>query len=66
MQVGAVGVQVGFAFRRVEMALSFFVTKLPAISGLAAQAERLDALITGWWSCDKTPYQACDFISLRV
>jgi hypothetical protein len=47
LRLGSILGQVGFAFRRVEMALSFFVTKLPAISGLAAQAERLDALITG-------------------
>ena len=36
--------QVGFAFRRIEDALNFLVDKLPRFSGLAAEAERLDAL----------------------
>ena len=39
--------QVGFSFRRIEMALNYIVDHLPALSGLAAETERLDALFEG-------------------
>ena len=39
--------QVGFAFRRIEMALNYIVDNLSTFSGLAAQSERLDALFLG-------------------
>ena len=40
-------VQVGFAFNRIESALSYLVNHLARFSGLAAQTERLDALFAG-------------------
>ncbi len=40
-------VQVSFAFRHIEGALNYFVDNLDKFSGLAAQSERLDALLTG-------------------
>ena len=39
--------QVGFAFNRIESALSYLVNHLARFSGLAAQTERLDALFAG-------------------
>ena len=39
-------VQVGFAFSKIEGALSYIVTHLAAVSNLAAETERLDALMT--------------------
>jgi putative ATP-binding cassette transporter len=39
-------VQVGFAFNKIEGALSYVVTHLAAMSNLAAETERLDALMT--------------------
>ncbi|KAK9810744.1 hypothetical protein WJX73_004440 [Symbiochloris irregularis] len=45
LQFGVI-TQVGFAFRRIETALNYLVDKLPAISGLAAETERLDVLFT--------------------
>jgi hypothetical protein len=39
--------QVGFAFQRIETALSMIVSNLNGLSGLAAQTERLDALFKG-------------------
>ena len=39
--------QVGFAFNRIESALSYLVTNMGKFSGLAAQTERLDALFAG-------------------
>jgi vitamin B12/bleomycin/antimicrobial peptide transport system ATP-binding/permease protein len=38
-------VQVGFAFSKIEGALSYIVTHLAALSNLAAETERLDALM---------------------
>ena len=43
----ALRVQVGFAFNRIESALSYLVNHLARFSGLAAQTERLDALFAG-------------------
>ena len=43
--------QVGFAFRRIEMALNYIVDNLSQFSGLAAQAERLDTLFAGEVYC---------------
>ena len=40
-------VQVGFAFRRIEMALNYIVDNLTEFSGLAAESERLDTLFSG-------------------
>ena len=40
-------VQVSFAFNRIESALSYILNHLDEISGLAAEAERLDALLSG-------------------
>ena len=40
--------QVSFAFNRIESALSYILNHLGEISGLAAEAERLDALLSGW------------------
>ena len=39
--------QVGFAFRSVENALTMIVRNLESFSGLAAETERLDALAAG-------------------
>ena len=39
--------QVSFAFNRIESALSYILAHLQELSGLAAQAERLDALLSG-------------------
>lgn len=39
--------QVGFAFHRIETALSMLVTNLSDLSGLAAKTERIDALFKG-------------------
>lgn len=39
--------QVGFAFNRIESALSYLVNHMGKFSGLAAQTERLDALFAG-------------------
>ena len=39
--------QVGFAFRRIEMALNYIVDNLTTFSGLAAESERLDTLFSG-------------------
>ena len=39
--------QVGFAFRHIEGALNYLVNNLDKFSGLAAETERLDALLTG-------------------
>jgi ABC-type uncharacterized transport system fused permease/ATPase subunit len=39
--------QVSFAFRHIEGALNYFVDNLDKFSGLAAESERLDALLTG-------------------
>jgi len=36
--------QVGFAFHRIEKALSLLVANLSDLSGLAAKTERIDAL----------------------
>ena len=43
--------QVGFAFRSVEHALTIIVRNLESFSGLAAETERLDALATGRHIC---------------
>lgn len=40
-------VQVGFAFHRIEAALSVLIMKMADFSGLAAQTERLEALLDG-------------------
>jgi hypothetical protein len=42
-----VHVQVGFAFGRIESALTVLVANLSELSGLAAKTERIDALFTG-------------------
>ena len=47
-------VQVGFAFRRIEMALNYIVDNLTEFSGLAAQSERLDTLFSGVHFCTNT------------
>ena len=39
--------QVGFAFSRIEHALSMLITNLSELSGLAAKTERIDALFKG-------------------
>ncbi|KAH7621929.1 hypothetical protein Ndes2526B_g02746 [Nannochloris sp. 'desiccata'] len=39
-------VQVGFAFSKIEGALSYVITHLAQVSNLAAETERLDALMT--------------------
>ena len=39
--------QVGFAFHRIEAALSVLIMKMADFSGLAAQTERLEALLDG-------------------
>lgn len=39
--------QVTFAFGRIESALNYILSHLNELSGLAAQAERLDALLSG-------------------
>ena len=39
--------QVSFAFGRIESALNYILNHLNELSGLAAQAERLDALLAG-------------------
>jgi putative ATP-binding cassette transporter len=39
-------IQVGFAFNKIEGALSYVVTHLASLSNLAAETERLDALMT--------------------
>ena len=39
--------QVGFAFNRIEGALSLLVQNLSDLSGLAAKTERIDTLFTG-------------------
>lgn len=39
-------IQVGFAFSKIEGALSYLVTHLAEVSNLAAETERLDALMT--------------------
>ena len=39
--------QVTFAFGRIESALNYILNHLNELSGLAAQAERLDALLSG-------------------
>ena len=41
-----VWLKVGFAFRRIEVALNYLVDNLPQMSGLAAETERLDGLFT--------------------
>lgn len=40
-------VQIAFAFRHIEGALNYLVNNLDQFSGLAAEAERLDALVQG-------------------
>ncbi len=40
-------VQVSFAFSRIESALNYILNHLQELSGLAAEAERLDALLSG-------------------
>ncbi len=45
--VGCLSLQVSFAFNRVESALSYILAHLSELSGIAAEAERLDALLTG-------------------
>ncbi len=42
-----VSAQVGFAFHRIEAALSVLIMKMADFSGLAAQTERLEALLDG-------------------
>ena len=39
--------QVSFAFSRIESALNYILNHLNELSGLAAEAERLDALLSG-------------------
>ena len=39
--------QVAFAFRHIEGALNYLVDNLDKFSGLAAESERLEALLTG-------------------
>lgn len=39
--------QVSFAFSRIESALNYILNHLQELSGLAAEAERLDALMSG-------------------
>lgn len=39
--------QVSFAFSRIESALNYILNHLQELSGLAAEAERLDALLSG-------------------
>ena len=41
----------GFAFHRIEKALSLLVANLSDLSGLAAKTERIDALFAGASSC---------------
>lgn len=45
--IASTPLQVGFAFRRIEMALNYLVDNLPQLSGLAAETERLDVLLAG-------------------
>jgi hypothetical protein len=49
-----VHVQVGFAFGRIESALTVLVANLSELSGLAAKTERIDALFTGGF-CHPVP-----------
>jgi len=39
--------QVSFAFSRIESALNYILSHLQELSGLAAEAERLEALLSG-------------------
>ncbi len=52
--------QVGFAFNRIEGALSLLVQNLSDLSGLAAKTERIDTLFTGAASrrCPEPPWMA--------
>jgi hypothetical protein len=43
--------QVGFAFGRIESALTVLVANLSELSGLAAKTERIDALFSGVYKC---------------
>ena len=54
--------QVSFAFGRIESALNYILNHLNELSGLAAQAERLDALLAGGpfsWSILNFMYDSC-------
>ena len=55
--------QVSFAFNRIESALSYILAHLQELSGLAAQAERLDALLSGE---TLTPDAACCTICILI
>lgn len=47
MITSKVSAQVGFAFHRIEAALSVLIMKMADFSGLAAQTDRLEALLDG-------------------
>lgn len=59
--------QVSFAFNRIESALSYILAHLQELSGLAAQAERLDALLSGEYiSIDARCWLLHDFHPMAV
>ena len=51
--------QVSFAFGRIESALNYILNHLNELSGLAAQAERLDALLAGMATSGSLPLARC-------
>lgn len=57
--------QVSFAFGRIESALNYFLTHLNELSGLAAQAERLDALLAGMAALASFKLCTCAAVSMQ-
>lgn len=58
--------QVSFAFSRIESALNYILSHLQELSGLAAEAERLEALLSGAYPHACTWSLCIDICSMKA